>query len=105
MAVIYRVDGTEAEVQPANGTTFTLAELQTIVGGFIEMVTLGFALDGSRIAFFIDEEGKLKGKLPNLAATALWASRFSPLPLDEMIVGDAILVTVQNEGTDEERSF
>jgi hypothetical protein len=40
MAKIIKTDGTEREVEPRNGSDFSLSEMQRIVGGFIEIVTL-----------------------------------------------------------------
>lgn len=41
-------------MQPANGSDFTLEEMQAIVGGYIELVEL----DGST-TMVVNEEGKL----------------------------------------------
>ena len=38
MATLYNADGSTVKVSPANGRAFTLAELQALVGGFIELV-------------------------------------------------------------------
>ena len=38
MAEIIKTDGMRQPVQPANGTDFTLEEMQAIVGGDIELV-------------------------------------------------------------------
>lgn len=43
MTEIIKTDGTRQPVQPANGSDFTLEEMQAIVGGYIELVEL----DGS----------------------------------------------------------
>jgi hypothetical protein len=40
MAIIVAPDGTETTVSPSAGETFTLVEMQGIVGGYIELVTL-----------------------------------------------------------------
>ena len=40
MTEIIKTDGTRYPVQPANGTHFTLGELQTVVGGCIGLVVL-----------------------------------------------------------------
>ena len=40
MTQIIRTDGTRQEICPANGTDFTLKEMQAIVGGNIELVEL-----------------------------------------------------------------
>lgn len=36
MAEIIKTDGTRRPVHPSNGTDFSLEEMQTIVGGYIE---------------------------------------------------------------------
>ena len=36
MTEIIKTDGTRQPVQPANGSDFTLEEMQAIVGGYIE---------------------------------------------------------------------
>jgi hypothetical protein len=66
MATLYRANGIKEEIRPA-GSSFTLAELQTLVGGYIEIV---HAKDGTMIV--VDEEGKLKNKSINLLATELY---------------------------------
>ena len=40
MTEIIKTDGTRQPVQPANGSDFTLEEMQAIVGGYIELVEL-----------------------------------------------------------------
>ena len=40
MTEIIKTDGTRQPVQPANGSDFTLKEMQAIVGGYIELVEL-----------------------------------------------------------------
>lgn len=75
------------------GGAFTLQELQTLVGGYIEVVT---TVDGGLMV--LDEEGKLKGKPVNPVASALYVygSR-------DRVVGEAILVTREEMGeTDDE---
>ena len=37
MTEIIKTDGTRQPVQPANGSDFTLEEMQAIVGGYIEL--------------------------------------------------------------------
>ena len=40
-ATLYKTDGTIETIQPKNGETFSLAELQKYVGGYIEYVHPG----------------------------------------------------------------
>ena len=51
MTEIIKTDGTRQPVQPANGSDFTLEEMQAIVGGYIELVELdgNLNLEASRI--------------------------------------------------------
>jgi hypothetical protein len=83
MATLYRENGTAEEVQPANGSSFTLQEMQTLVGGYIEITE---TRDGRLMV--LDEEGKLKGKRMNLPATMLYRyGSYDP------IVGDVVIGT------------
>jgi hypothetical protein len=83
MATLIKQDGTREEITPANGKKFTLVEMQTLVGGYIEMAQTN---DGQYLV--IDEEGKIKGKDINQVASAMY--RFFP---HDYIVGDAILAS------------
>jgi len=64
----------------------TLEELQTFVGGLIQVV---YADDG-KTQSVMDEEGKIKGKRINLEATNLWFPDQYILP--DVIVGDAVVL-------------
>lgn len=80
MATIYRTDGTSEEVEPKNGTDFTLDELQAVVDGYIEIVP---SRDGRIIV--LNEEGKLRELPVNLAASVLYGNRY------DFIVGDVLV--------------
>ena len=73
-AYILRVSGAKEPCFPqARGReispkTFSLEELQAIVGGYIELVKLT-----DDVVMIVDEEGKFKDYPMNYAATALWA--------------------------------
>jgi hypothetical protein len=83
MATLYRENGTSEEIQPANGSSFTLEEQQTLVGGYIEVT---WTRDGRLMV--LDEHGKLKGKRMNLPATMLYRyGAYDP------IVGDVLIGT------------
>ena len=80
--VLVKVTNVMVPVKPMNGEYYTLNELQSYVGGYIETVRLGEKL------LLVDEEGKIKGKLPNHIATG-W------LVLDgyhDWVAGDAMLI-------------
>ena len=72
------VNGKTEEFKPANGTTFELEELQSAVGGNIE-----FVYPKENHIMVVDEEGVLKGKPLNTAASFL-----AGIP----IVGDVAIV-------------
>lgn len=103
MAKMFFTDGSESEVRPSNGKSFTLKEMQDLVagGGNIEMMKL----DGNMTLVF-DEEGKLKELPYNADATKMvtnssdldsfgppgsWSSDLGR-PCD-FIVGDALLLS------------
>lgn len=68
-----------------NGKFYTLVELQSYVGGNIEVVRLQ---EGKIL--IVDEEGKLKGKLPNHIATG-WITAAG---YHDWVAGDALLTTI-----------
>lgn len=86
MAQVIKSSGEVIETQPANGTDFSLEELQTIVGGYIEVVSLR---DGRLIV--CDEQGKLKGKEHNQKATLIYQTN---VPNWDHLVGDVLLCDV-----------
>jgi hypothetical protein len=75
MATLIDPDGNVTEVSPANGSTFSLEELQAFVGGYIQII----GVSNDRLCV-MNEEGKLIGLPPNLPATAivdsLWADDY-----------------------------
>ena len=76
-----RADGRNEKVKPKNGTHFTLEELQTYVGGYIERVELQ-----NNEEMWLNEEGKLLGLPINHHATAI-----SGLVPYDVIVGDVLV--------------
>jgi hypothetical protein len=66
-AKIYKADGSIIDVKPNNGTDFSLEELQEIVGGYIEIVSL---MDNEIMV--INEEGKLIDLPFNETATQMY---------------------------------
>lgn len=87
MATLYRTDGSTTEVAPANGKTFTLAELQGFVGGIIQIVPM----PGRRRSFVCHDEGRLIGLPLNPAATARWEEVYGAT--DEL-VGDVLIASM-----------
>lgn len=81
-AKLYKADGTILEVVPANGTDFQLDELKKMVDGYIEIVPAG---EGKIMV--LDDEGKLKGKPVNDAATMI----FMQAGFYDTIVGDVLV--------------
>jgi hypothetical protein len=81
-ARIIKATGEIVEVEPANGTDFSLEEMQKFVGGYIE-VAYPHPYDG--MIMVIDEEGKIKQKPINKVATLIYNNT------SDVIVGDALL--------------
>lgn len=90
MAKLFKTDGTTQHVEPKNGKTFTLEELQDYVGGDIEMVHAfnreNFTISGE--FFIMNEEGKLRGLEVNLKATDQYRKKVHPF---DVLVGDVLL--------------
>lgn len=84
MAKLYKTTGEIIEVEPKNGSDFSLEELQSFVGGSIEVVPL---TDGEYMV--VNEEGKLRNLPYNSTATKVYNDA-----LDwegDWIVGDALV--------------
>lgn len=81
--VLVTSSGTMRDIEPMNGEYYKLRELQHYVGGYIETVNVG---NGK--VLIMDEEGKLKGKLPNKIATGWLLTE----GINDWIAGDAILI-------------
>lgn len=82
MANLIKVDGSIATVKPKNGTDFKLSELQELVGGYIQVISVN-----DDMLLVIDEEGKLKNSPFNPLATNI-AKGF--VRDDDFIVGNAL---------------
>ncbi len=97
MATLLRSDGTMETLQPSNGVHWNVTELQTLVGGYIEVVS---TIDGKYLV--LDEEGKLKHKPLNIAATRIYK-----YGRRDAIVGDAVVIDTRLEmnGPDEEEEL
>ena len=87
--VVLKTDGTrQAITEP-----LTLATMQRLVGGYIELVTLDRRPD-RRVALLVNEDGCRAELRRNPEATVL---------AGQPIVGDAILCVVLNEGQEDEQ--
>lgn len=84
MAEIIKTDGTCQTVQPANGTDFTLEEMQAIVGGNIELAFLN-----DTEIMVVNEEGKIDGLDYNHAATLEFRNNHPGS--DDYIVGNVLV--------------
>lgn len=92
MATLYRIAKDDVlfqiivkeEVQPKNGTDFSLKELQGYIGGHIEIVPL----TKDRL-MIVDEEGKLKGLPLNIPATKIYNDE--SFCVTDTIVGNALV--------------
>lgn len=98
---IIRVDGRIETILPADGKSFGLAELQGIVGGYIELIDLP-----SGKCMVLNEEGKNTGLQKNEKATQLWQHEFPiekfPLNNDEYVVGDVLVCSLPYLNEEEE---
>jgi hypothetical protein len=92
MATLLTATGERREILPAagEGCSFTLAELQALVGGYIEALR---APGGHWL--FINEDGKRLDLPVNRLASILLRHRLRP---DDYIVGDAVLCSPEEAG-------
>lgn len=74
-----------------------LEELQAAVGGYIELVPYFTKFNGAPCSTFCDEEGKLKSKPFNIAATQLWGANSRVKMAGDILVGDVVIVTGDDE--------
>lgn len=81
--VLAKCTGILQPIRPMNGEYYTLQEMQHYVGGYIETVHV---CNGK--VLIVDEEGKLKGKLPNRIATG-WLQVEG---IHDWVAGDAMLI-------------
>jgi hypothetical protein len=68
MGQIIRPNGSREQITPADGKEFSLKEMQEVVGGYIELVTL---VPGE-LFMFVNEDGHALGLPLNLKATHLY---------------------------------
>lgn len=96
MALWIKATGESVEVQPENGKSFTLGELQRMVGGYIEPVYLN---DGD--IMWVNEEGRLQGLPLNREGCDIMRRR-SRLDPANIIVGDVVVMTREESGDGED---
>lgn len=90
MALLIKTDDSVTTIEPENKKYFVLEELQSLVGGFIEVVYLA---DNSPM--IINEEGKLLDLPHNPKATVL-LKEAGGIPGD-WIAGDAVVIQKPEE--------
>jgi len=83
-AQVIKANGTVTEVEPSNGTDFSLAEMYEHTG--CNMIQIVASKDGRMI--IVDEEGKMNGKQINKKATDIYEHGNHP---GWEIVGDALV--------------
>ena len=83
MAKIYRTSGEIVDIEPKNGNDFQLKELNDIVGGCIELVTLP-----NDEFMVVNEEGKIRGLPVNDNATEIYQRKIGRW---DYIVGDCLI--------------
>ena len=81
MGRLVTAEGEESVVMPENGEVFTLKELQTLVGGWIDVVPQRVHPDK---VYLCDEEGILKSKDINFTVTEI---------IDYPVVGDILIIS------------
>lgn len=69
MAKIIKVNGAIIDVEPKNGKDFSLKELQSIVGGYIDIIHLK-----SGNILVVNDEGAINGSCINLRASKIYGS-------------------------------
>lgn len=75
-AYLFTVEEEVKEIAPKTGDSFTLEEMQAIVGGYIQIVTL----PRSGMQMVMNEEGQITGLPKNTLATSRFQAEF---PKDE----------------------
>lgn len=83
MAVVVKTDGTFDALLPKNNKVFTLEELKSVVGGYIEIVPLD-----EDYLMVINEEGKLLNLPINEGATRYYRKSRNT---DDFIVGNVLI--------------
>lgn len=82
LSTVIFADGAQKNVEPSNGTDFSLEELRGFVGGYIEIIRLG----ENRLVI-VNEEGKILGLPKNTFATKIIQSAGR----QDIIVGNVLI--------------
>lgn len=85
-AVWIKADGEQIDVQPRNGKTFELDELQAFVGGYIEILYIK-----NNKFMVVNEEGKLNGLDVNAIGTHIWNDHSDVPHAFDPVVGDVLV--------------
>ena len=96
MALWIKAKAAPQTVTPANGKHFTLTELQTFVGGYIEALDLE-----NGTIMYLNEEGKLN-ELPYNPVADQIAHQCTGIAWNDGIVGDVLVATRAETGDDED---
>lgn len=88
---VYRANGEIEKISPANGTDFSMEELQSIVGGTFDIQQL----PKTKEIMVMNDNGKLEGLPQNDLASGVWKKAYPiaeyPVNNDEQIVGDVLV--------------
>lgn len=87
MSLVIKANGDKNEVQPKNGSNFSIEEMSEIVGGIFEILSLNF-----NRYMVVNEEGKIKDLSINEEATKICLKS----GINDIIVGD-VLVCDRNQ--------
>jgi hypothetical protein len=88
---ILRVDSKEIEIH--DSFDHTLKNMQGVVGGYLEAITLDSVVEGREVTVWLNEEGKLEQLKPNFAII-----RKESLQLLDVVVGDVLITSCDDEG-------
>lgn len=84
MATVIRTDGSEYQIEPENGSDFSLEELRSIVNGHIELLSFP-----NNKYMVINEEGKLLGLPENKRGTLM--ARQCGIQYNDYVVGNILI--------------
>ncbi len=94
MSILFLTDGTNVTVEPEDGVEFKLEQLQTMIGGNIEVLTIEESDGWHDTILVFDEDGKLKELPLNEQASKLAID----VLVEDVIVGPALLCRSNKRG-------